>query len=80
MNWSWRLLAKVNGMRPMSESKADTRARIGNVRFALKSGQAESRHQCLLSAKSGQRQSLLMAPNRQITNGLAQGGKDSDAI
>src|SRR5206468_11938605 len=33
-------------------SLADTRAQIGNVRFALKSGHAESPHQCLLSAIS----------------------------
>ena len=33
-----------------------------------------------LSAKSGHRQSLLIAPDRQVTNGLAQGGKDLDAV
>ena len=37
-------------------------------------------HRCPLSAKSGHRRSLLIAPGRQVTNGSTQCGKDLDAV
>ena len=48
-------------------SLADIEARIGDVRFAPKSGHAHRRHQCLLSAKSGQIRLLPADPHAGLT-------------
>jgi hypothetical protein len=61
-------------------SLADIKAWIRDVRFTPQSRHAHRRPRCLQNAKSGHRQSLLIAPDRQVTNGSTQCGKDSDTV
>ena len=61
-------------------SLADVGAGVEDVRFTPESGHSSERVGCPKSAKADIDSYYSLRPDRQVTNGLAQCGIDSDAV